>query len=261
MPTDEWFKENPKVSAYIPQDLNEKLTEWMKGRSIKKVSQALTAILEEYLGVVQTEPITQPVRDDRLEALEQKVESLFQIVQELREPIQASSPRVVQGKQVEPVEETLSVLEAIALIDAKQPIEVVEEIQDDEPDEILYELLEPETQAANPDTQKEAIETTKSDQAEESSPKVKKSSSSSEITDDEGVKPIMTNAEVSKLLNESVNTIKSRNIARLRQEGKGFTAKGYQFTAIEEESKPRWKVERLGNPEATISQDTFDGLH
>ena len=137
MPTDEWFKENPKVSAYIPQDLNEKLTEWMKGRSIKKVSQALTAILEEYLGVVQTEPITQPVRDDRLEALEQKVESLFKIVQELREPIQVSSPKVIQTElfPVEPIEETLSDDEAIALINAKQPIDVVEEVQEDEPDE------------------------------------------------------------------------------------------------------------------------------
>ena len=137
MPTDEWFKENPKVSAYIPQNLNEKLTEWMKGRSIKKVSQALTAILEEYLGVVQTEPITQPVRDDRLEALEQKVESLFQIVQELRKPIQASSPKVIQTElfPVEPIEETLSDDEAIALINAKQSIDVVEEIQEDEPDE------------------------------------------------------------------------------------------------------------------------------
>ena len=139
MPTDEWFKENPKVSAYIPQSLNEKLTEWMKGRSIKKVSQALTAILEEYLGVVQTEPITQPVKDDRLEALEQKLESLSQIVQELREPIQASRQRVVQTElfPVEPIEEILSDDEAIALIDAKQPINVVEEIQEDEPDEIF----------------------------------------------------------------------------------------------------------------------------
>jgi len=137
MPTDEWFKENPKVSAYIPQSLNEKLTEWMKGRSIKKVSQALTAILEEYLEVVQTEPITQPVREDRLEALEQKIESLSKVVQELREPIQTSSPKVIQTElfPVEPIEETLSDDEAIALIDAKQPIEVVEEIQEDEPDE------------------------------------------------------------------------------------------------------------------------------
>ena len=161
MPTDEWFKENPKVSAYISQDLNEKLLKWMKGRSIKKVSQALTAILEEYLGVAQAEPITQPVRDDRLEALEQKLESLFQIVQELREPVQVSSQRVVQTElfpvksiervpvpvvQTEPIEEILSLAEAIAIIDTKQPIDIVEEIQDDEPDEILLEFLETENQ-------------------------------------------------------------------------------------------------------------------
>ena len=248
MPTDEWFKENPKVSAYIPQNLNEKLTEWMKGRSIKKVSQALTAILEEYLGVVQTEPITQPVRDDRLEALEQKFESLSRIVQELREPIQANSPKVVQTElfPVEPVEETLSDDEAIALIDAKQPIDVVEEvIQDDEPDEILYEFMESEPQPPNLDINEGQIEATKSEEVEKGSLKVNKSSSNLETAKDKGFKQIMTNAEVSQLLNESVNTIKSRNTAKLRQEGKGFTAKGYQFTAIEEKSKPRWKVERL----------------
>lgn len=153
MPTDEWFKENPKVSAYIPQDLNEKLLEWMKSRNIKKVSQALTAILQEYLGVaqkvVQTEPITQPVRDDRLEALEQKFEILSQMVQEMREAVQISSPKIVQTElfSVKPIEEALSDDEAIALIDAKSEIDVVEEvIQDDEPDEILYEFLEPEEQ-------------------------------------------------------------------------------------------------------------------
>ena len=140
MPTDEWFKENPKVSAYIPHDLNEKLSDWMKGRNIKKVSQALTAILEEYLGVVQTEPITQPVRDDRLEALEQKFEkkfeslsqiveqkfeSLSQTIHEIKGPAQASSLEVVQT-ELFPVEPT----EKITLTNANQPIEVVEEIQD-----------------------------------------------------------------------------------------------------------------------------------
>ena len=152
MPTDEWFKENPKVSAYIPHDLYEKLSDWMKGRNIKKVSQALTAILEEYLGVVQNEPITQPVRDDRLEALEQKFEkkfeslsqiveqkfeSLSQIIQEIKGPAQASSLEVVQT-ELFPVEPT----EEITLINANQPIEVVEEIQDKRVDQT--ELIEHE---------------------------------------------------------------------------------------------------------------------
>lgn len=241
MPTDEWFRENPKVSAYIPKDLNEKLSNWMKGRSIKKVSQALTTILEEHLGVVQTEPITQPVRDDRLEALEQKFESLSQIVQELREPAQTSSLEVVQTElfPVEPIEET-------ALIDANHPTEVVEEIQDDEPDEILHEFLEPEPQITNSDTNEKQIEATRLDEVEKGSLKVEESSSNLENSEDREFKPIMTNQEVSKFLDESLNTIKSRNTPKLRQKGNSFTEKGYQFTTIEG-SEPRWKVEKLEN--------------
>lgn len=244
MPTDEWFKENPKVSAYIPQNLNEKLTDWMKGRNIKKVSQALTTILEEYLEVVQTEPITQPVRDDRLKALEDKVESLFQTVQELKKPIEPSSQKVVQAElfPIEPVEEPLSDDGAIALIDAKQPIEVIEEIQDDEPDEILSEFLEPEAQTFAQRTDEQAIKTLESEQVEESSPKVEGSSLILENQESEGFKPIMTNTEVSQLLNESSNTIRSRH-----RHGKEFKAKGCQFIPIEEEGKPRWKVEKLGS--------------
>ena len=239
MPTDEWFKENPKVSAYIPHDLNEKLTEWMKGRNIKKVSQALTAILEEYLGVVQTKLITQPVRDDRLEALEQKFESLSQIIQELKEPAQTSNLEVVQT-ELFPVELT----EEIALIDTNQPTEVVEEIQDDEPDEILHEFLEPEPQIANSDTNEKQIEATRLDEVEKGSLKVEESSSNLENSEDREFKPIMTNQEVSKFLDESINTIKSRSTPELRKEGNSFTLKGYQFTTIEG-SKPRWRVEKL----------------
>jgi hypothetical protein len=242
MPTDEWFKENPKVSAYIPQTLNEKLTDWMKGRSIKKVSQALTTILEEYLGVVQTEPINQSHRDDRLEVLELRFDSLFQTVQELREAIQASSRRVVQTElfSVEPTEETWSEKEMIALIDAESTIEVVEEeIPDDEPDEILFEFLQTEKQATNPDTQKEAIEVTELDQTEESSPRVEESSPIAEIQESEGFKPIMTNKEASQFLNEPENTIRSR------YRRKDFIGKGHRFTAIKEGKNPRWKVEKL----------------
>ena len=240
MPTDEWFKENPKVSAYIPQNLNEKLTEWMKGRSIKKVSQALTAILEEYLGVVQTEPITQPVKDDRLEALEQKVESLFQIVQELREPIQASSPKVIQTElfPVEPIEETLSDDEAIALLDAKQPIEVVEEIQDDEPDEVLYEFLEPETQIPDISPQKEAIK----ESGEESSLIVENSSPSTETIEMVISQPTMTNQEVAELIG---GKSKEGMVRSRYKRNQTIEAKGYKFTPTREKGKPAWKFEKL----------------
>jgi hypothetical protein len=73
MPTEDWFKENPKVSAYISKELYEKLEEWMKGQNIRKVSQALTAILEQHLGIDQISPIVQSSTDvGRIEALEGK---------------------------------------------------------------------------------------------------------------------------------------------------------------------------------------------
>jgi len=240
MPTDEWFKENPKVSAYIPQDLNEKLTDWMKGRNIKKVSQALTAILEEYLGVVQTEPITQPVRDDRLEALEQKFESLSQIVQELREPIQASRQRVVQTEPVpvKPTEEAWSEAEAIALIDAKQPIDVVEEIQGDEPDEILSEFLEPESQPSNSDIDGEEIEAAESKQTKEDSSKAEQDNPDTGNQTDSGFKAVMSTKELAKFLGWAESKLSARK-------GRGQTIEGNEMRFIweKEGGKIVWKPE------------------
>jgi uncharacterized coiled-coil protein SlyX len=80
MPTDEWFKENPKISAYI-SNLNQKLSEWMK--SIKKVSQALTTILEEHQ--VKLNQNIESSENDRLRIVEQKLESLSQRVRSLTE--------------------------------------------------------------------------------------------------------------------------------------------------------------------------------
>lgn len=246
MPTDEWFKENPKVSAYIPHSLNEKLTDWMKERSIKKVSQALTTILEEHLGVVQNKPIPQPDRDDGLETLKQEFDSLSQTVQELKELIQASSPRVVQTElfPVKPIEETLSGNETIALIDEKQPIDILEEIQDDKPEQILDKPLELETQDSTQETDEELITTDKSEEVEKSSPKVKGSNPISKSHEFERFNPIMANAAVSKLINESINTIRSRHT-----HNREFQAKGYHFSPIKEEGKPRWKVEETEKDE------------
>jgi len=76
MPSQEWFKDNPKISAYISQDLNQRLEEWMKERNIRKMSQALTTILEEHLGVIQFSSIVQPaINLDRLNALEGKLKA------------------------------------------------------------------------------------------------------------------------------------------------------------------------------------------
>lgn len=60
MPTQQWFEENPKVSAYIPKDLHQALESWMKEKHIKKVSQAITKILEIQLGFSGEETAIKP---------------------------------------------------------------------------------------------------------------------------------------------------------------------------------------------------------
>lgn len=76
MPTEEWFKENPKVSAYISPELNQRLLEWMKQRGIRKVSQGLTTILEEHLAVVQNSLVVQSFDDGRLATVEGRVAAI-----------------------------------------------------------------------------------------------------------------------------------------------------------------------------------------
>lgn len=72
MPTNEWFQENPKVSAYISKQLHQCLERWMKERGIKKVSQALTQILEEYFEIDQSKLNQSTSELKRLEILEGK---------------------------------------------------------------------------------------------------------------------------------------------------------------------------------------------
>ncbi|MFM7427424.1 MAG: hypothetical protein ACKO7W_20895 [Elainella sp.] len=89
MPTEEWCKENPKVAAYISRELNERLLAWMEQRGIKKVSQALTAILEKELEASESHAGAGSREDERLAALEEKVDHLAQIVLELRDTVKA----------------------------------------------------------------------------------------------------------------------------------------------------------------------------
>ena len=75
MPNQEWSEDHPKISAYISRELAAALSEWMKTNGHKKVSQALTVILQDYLlGPLVTEAVKG--QDDRLEKLEAMVESL-----------------------------------------------------------------------------------------------------------------------------------------------------------------------------------------
>ena len=74
MPSKEWFEENPKVSAYISKELHQSLETWMKDKGIKKVSQALTEILEQFLHNPQTDHASNYA--ERIEMLERKFAEL-----------------------------------------------------------------------------------------------------------------------------------------------------------------------------------------
>lgn len=81
MPTEAWFEANPKVSAYIPKQLNERLKLFKKEQSLS-VSQAVTTILSNYFGLDQQ--VNQfnlgDINSERLQELEQRVTMLSQSV-------------------------------------------------------------------------------------------------------------------------------------------------------------------------------------
>ena len=86
MPTKEWFRENPKVTGYISHDLYSKLNSYMRVKGIKKVSQAITIILEEKFNVQKSSnPSELEKKLDALEAnmaqyellMKQKFEDIF----------------------------------------------------------------------------------------------------------------------------------------------------------------------------------------
>ena len=93
MPTEKWFKENPKVSGYISKELNSALTEWMELNDISKVSQALTIILNDYLLGSKVSTVSQ---SDRIAALEAKFESLEALMQPAM-PCASVSPKEPQS--------------------------------------------------------------------------------------------------------------------------------------------------------------------
>ena len=59
--------ENPKVSGYIPQVVYDQLMQFKSERGLSSVSQAVTAILEEYFGLGKVDHTSQ-----RLEVVEGK---------------------------------------------------------------------------------------------------------------------------------------------------------------------------------------------
>ncbi len=100
MPSPQWFEDNPKVSAYIPKELHDVLETWMREKQIKKVSQALTKILEIHLGLTDELPAIAPgtyATVEQLDELREELRALAESVESLpREQPKVSKPVVGQ---------------------------------------------------------------------------------------------------------------------------------------------------------------------
>lgn len=221
MPSEEWFRENPKVSAYISRELHQKLETWMEDNGVKKVSQALTEILEAFL-----EPSKADDQQDALMALERKFEDRFAALESRVTTINLaiaemqSSPKVVQPDDKRQL--SLDDIERPKVETPKQPKQ---------------------------DTEKDTAPLASTDESTEvSSPLVDQSS--------EGEK--MRHGEVSKLLKTPENTIRywhrkknivgklGYQITPIHNPGRG---------------KPAWIVQKVDQPNlpvASTSQNPLD---
>ena len=92
MATKEWLNSHAKVTAYLDFSLYASLENWMKKNKIKKVSQALTIILEHYLeGNIPTEVLPETLEQEvkELKVKTTEIDSLEATVAEEHSEIQA----------------------------------------------------------------------------------------------------------------------------------------------------------------------------
>jgi hypothetical protein len=137
MPTEEWFKENPKVSVYLSPNLHQLLTAWMEKNGIRKNTQALTTILEEYFGVNQSKPVKSNLDSSRIELLEGKVDSLSRELEDLTQAFQQFSSR----PKVDQVENS-GQLSIPDIEDKREKIEISPRVEQSKPSTETQETVE-----------------------------------------------------------------------------------------------------------------------
>lgn len=73
MPSKEWLEDNPKVSAYIPREVYDRLREWMVENKVTKVNKAVAQLLTDSLMTPPAAVSAEEFRElrDRVEALEE----------------------------------------------------------------------------------------------------------------------------------------------------------------------------------------------
>lgn len=138
MPTD-----NPKVSAYVPQALKDRLTEFRHEQGNISESQAVIIILSEYFGIptnVNSAPegvTVGCVTPARLEQLESQVAILTSTIEEIKSSL-LSRPTVDQVEQTNQEEE----IETESSLDSELQKETTGEeyqVEDSLPDTLLSE--------------------------------------------------------------------------------------------------------------------------
>ena len=151
MPTDTWFKANPKVSGYVSQAVYDCLMKFKGDRGIS-ISQAMTTVLSEYFGVNQKEDRSSfadvtlaQVQDLRegLASLVEQVEQRFQQLEDKVESIKISiSPKVDYSRLTEPSDDLGSVPDIKLALDPNVDVpEIIEPLEQDEESKLLSEPL------------------------------------------------------------------------------------------------------------------------
>jgi hypothetical protein len=134
--------ENPKVAGYISQEIYDALTQFKEDQGHKSISQALTHVLSDYLGVEKKVNYQGSLLlDDKFVTLDQ--------FRELEERF-GSLPSELLSESVKIIEEKISKLRSELLNSLKsEPLnEPLSKLLDNLPSEPSSELLEPMTGAA-----------------------------------------------------------------------------------------------------------------
>jgi hypothetical protein len=134
--------ENPKVAGYIPQEIYDALNQFKEDQGHKSISQALTYILSDYLGVEKKVNYQGNLPlDDKFVTLEQfkKLESR---VSSLLSELLSESTKVIEQKISKLRSELLSSLKSESL---NEPLS---KLLDNPPSELSSELLKPMTGVA-----------------------------------------------------------------------------------------------------------------
>lgn len=89
MATPQWLQDNPKVLAYVPKDLHNKLCQFKKAHKLKSISEAINLILKSFFELENSLPQSVEVPDSSSQAnvLESRIAALEDVVRQLADSV------------------------------------------------------------------------------------------------------------------------------------------------------------------------------